>query len=261
VVSAPVEMATPSRLEPALQPVPQTLNQSVARLGFWSAALAAALTIVWTAAAVVMAIISPPGSWPGIDAYAASFDSRQMLMLVPVLLLAPTFVTVMACVHAYAAPPNKPWALLGLIFAAMYATIASTTYVLQLTVVRQHLLNGQTSGLDLLVSVNPSSIAWALETFGYVWMSLALLLAVPVFGAGTRESWIRGLFLANGLLVPSGAVYVYTMDALHPLALAALVVWCLTFPLGMSLLAALFRSADRAAAYVGTDDIGRSVCK
>jgi hypothetical protein len=183
VVTAPVEMASPSRLDPARPPAPPTISRSLAQLGFWSAALAAALTTIWTTAAIVTAIISPIGSWPGIDEYTASFDSRQMLMLVPVLLLAPTFVIVMGCVHAYAAPATKPWALLGLVFAAMYATIASTTYLVQLTVVREHLLTGQTSGLDLLVSVNPSSVAWALERFGYVWMSLALLLAAPVFGA------------------------------------------------------------------------------
>jgi hypothetical protein len=127
------------------------------RLGFWSAALAAVFTVLWTVAAVVAAVVSQPASWAGIDAYAASFDSRQMLMLVPVLLLAPTFVVVMACIYAYAAAEAKPWALLGVVFAAMYATIASVTYVLQLTVVRQHLLSRQTAGLDLLVSVNPGS--------------------------------------------------------------------------------------------------------
>jgi len=110
------------------------------RLGFWSAALAAVFTVLWTVAALVTAVVSPPASWAGIDAYAASFDSRQMLMLVPVLMLAPTFVVVMACVYAYAATDAKPWALLGVVFAAMYATIASVTYVLQLTVVRQHVL-------------------------------------------------------------------------------------------------------------------------
>ena len=188
-----------------------------------------------------------------------------MLMLVPVLLLAPTFVIVMGCVHAYAAPATKPWALLGLVFAAMYATVASSTHVLQLTVVRQHLLNGQTSGLDLLVSVNTSSFAWALETFGYFFMDMSLVAAALVFGGRGLERWVRRVFLANGLGLPAAAVYVYTMDALHPLALAALVVWCLTFPVGMGLLAVLFRSAERAAVGafvpVGTDGTGRFAWK
>jgi hypothetical protein len=219
------------------------LSVRLRRLGSWSAALAAVCTVLWTVAAVVTAAASPVASWPGIDAYAASFDSRQMLMLVPVLLLTPTFVVVMGCIHAYAVEDAKPWALLGVVFAAMYATIASVTYVLQVTVVRQHLLSRQTAGLDLLVSVNPSSVAWALETFGYFFMDLALLAAAPVFGGSGRERWIRRLFLANGIGLPAAAVYVYTMDALHPLALASLAVWCVTFPVAMGLLAALFRRA------------------
>jgi hypothetical protein len=220
------------------------LSVPLGRLGFWSAALALVFTVLWTVAAVVTVVASPPASWAGIDAYAASFDSRQMLMLVPVLLLAPTFVVVMACIYAYASEDSKPWALLGLVFAAMYATIASVTYVLQLTVVRQHVLSRQTAGLDLLVSVNPGSAAWALETFGYFFMSMALVVAAPVFGGGRRERWIRRLFLANGLGLPAAMDYVYTMDALHPLALAYLAVWCITFPIAMVLLAALFRRAD-----------------
>jgi hypothetical protein len=220
------------------------LSVPLERLGFWSAALAGVFTVVWTVAALVSVVVSPPASWAGIDAYAASFDIRQMLMLVPVLLLAPTFVVVMACIYAYAAADAKPWALLGVVFAAMYATIASVTYVLQLTVVRQHLLSRQTAGLDLLVSVNPGSAAWALETFGYFFMSMALVVAAPVFGGGQLERWIRRLFLANALGLPAAVVYVYTMDALHPLAFAYLAVWCITFPIAMVLVAALFQRAN-----------------
>jgi hypothetical protein len=65
-----------------------------------------------------------------------------------------------------------------------------------------------------------------------------------VFGGGELERWIRRLFLANGLGLPAVVVYVYTMDALHPLALAYLAVWCITFPIAMVLLAALFQRAN-----------------
>jgi len=65
-------------------------------------------------------------------------------------------------------------------------------------------------------------------------MSAALVVAAPVFGGGGLERWIRRLFLANGIGLPAAAVYVYTMDALHPLALA----------IAMGLLAALFRQAN-----------------
>ena len=121
MIAAPVEMDRRSGVGPNTVEAAPRLSVAVARLGFWSAALAAVLTVMWTIAAVVTAIAAPPASWLGIDEYAASFDSRQMLMLVPVLLLAPTFVVVMGCVQGYAAPRNKPWALLGLVFAAWVA--------------------------------------------------------------------------------------------------------------------------------------------
>jgi uncharacterized membrane protein len=47
------------------------LSIPLERLGFWSAALAAVLTVVWTVAALVTAVVWRPASWAGIDAYAA----------------------------------------------------------------------------------------------------------------------------------------------------------------------------------------------
>ena len=96
-------------------------------------------------------------------------------------------------------------------------------------------------------------------------ISETLVLAALVFGGRGLQRRVRRLFLANGLGLPAAAVYVYTMDALHPLALAALAVWCLTFPAGMGLSTALFRSAGRAAigapAPVRTDENGRFAWK
>jgi hypothetical protein len=120
-----------------------------------------------------------------------------MLPLIPALLLAPTFVVLMACVHSYAPNAKKLWSQVGLAFAIVYAAMACVNYIVQLTVVRLSILNKETDGLAMFAMGNPHSIFWALM-FDYVFMNLAMLFAAPVFAGGKLERWIRWLFLANG---------------------------------------------------------------
>jgi hypothetical protein len=72
-------------------------------------------------------------------------------------------------------------------------------YYLQLFVVRLNLLAGQLESLVLFAMPNFHSAFFALEAIGYCFSSLATLVVVPVFSGGKLASWIRGLFILNGL--------------------------------------------------------------
>ena len=52
------------------------------------------------------------------------------------LLLAVSFVVLMASIHSYAPPEKKVWSQIGLSFAILYAALLIWNYYLQLTVVR-----------------------------------------------------------------------------------------------------------------------------
>ena len=67
----------------------------VMAFGFWSAVLATLFSIDFS----VSSIVSPSMEWHGIEAYAASFQTIQMLPVVPPLLLAPTFIVLMASIQ------------------------------------------------------------------------------------------------------------------------------------------------------------------
>jgi hypothetical protein len=222
-------------------------SAALKQLGFWSAVLATVCSTGYGLAVIVMIIASAsttttPG-WQGVEAYLGVFQPIVMLPLIPSLLLAPTFVVLMACVHAYASNAKKLWSQVGLAFAIIYATMACINYIVQLTVVRLSILNRETDGLAMFVSGNPHSVFWALAS-AYVFMNLAMLFAAPVFAGGKLERWIRWLFLANGA---SAVITIFGIVVDSPMIylLGSLVPWCVIFSAATVLLAVLFKRIGR----------------
>ena len=174
------------------------------RLGFWTAIL----TVVVVAVFAVVAIPTPARSgpfcgnacvaYPYVD--VAPFIPGDYLWLLPGILLAPTFVVLMACIHAYAAEPKKIYSRIGLAFALVYAVVILVDYYLQLTVVVPSLQAGETEGLSLFTQYDPHGLFIALETLGYSMMTVALLFAAPVFAGGRAERAIRWLFVLSFVL-------------------------------------------------------------
>lgn len=211
----------------------------VSRLGFWSASLATFLCVLW----LVLAFAFSPAEWTGIEAYARGFDSLQMLNFVPVLLMAPAVVVMMASIHVGAPRDKKLYSLLGVLFSAIYAAIICTNYYVQLVAVRLNVLHGDMEGLALLAMPNFRSVFFALEALGYTFLSLATLSAAPVFTGSRVADWIRRLFVANALLSLFGVV-VAPFD-LPMVVFAGLWLWALLFPTSTLLVALYFRNLGR----------------
>jgi hypothetical protein len=223
------------------RPVSRTLSQA----GYWSAILTTLWSVAFTLAFAWQAVIAPqPGSGAGIEAYAASFSSLRMAMvLVPSLLLAPSFVALIACIHGGAPEGKRVWSRIGLGLAIIYATIATINYTIQLIVVRGSLLAGETDGLSLLIMDNRHSLFWGLAIVGYnVYQALAALLIVPTLGEGRLERWIGRLFTINAVVCVFAAVdYFVTLNGMHWVGLVASAVWCIAFPAATTILAVRFR--------------------
>jgi hypothetical protein len=183
---------------------------STARLGFWTAIL----TVVVVAVFAVVGITTPARSgpfclnacvsYPYVD--VAGFIPGDYLWLVPGILLAPIFVVLMACIHAYAAEPKKIYSRIGLSFAIVYAVVILVDYFLQLTVVMPSLQAGETEGLSLFTQYDPHGLFIALEALGYLMLTVALLFAAPVFAGGRAERAIRGLFVLSFVLAVASFV-------------------------------------------------------
>src|ERR1035437_4825020 len=180
-------------------------GDSAARLGFWTAIL----TVVLVAVFAVVGIATPARSGPfcrsGCVAYpyvdVARFIPVDYLWLVPGILLVPSFVVLMACIHAYAAEPQKVYGRIGLSFAVVYAVVILIVYFLQLTVVVPSLQAGETDGLSLFTQYDPHGLFIALESLGYAMLTTALLFAAPAFPGGRAERAIRWLFVSSFVLM------------------------------------------------------------
>lgn len=85
--------------------------------GLWAAVLATVFTVSF----VVLAVAFDSGEWNGIEEYARTFDSLQMIQLVPVLLLAPTVVVLLSSIHAVAPDSRKVFGVAGVVFSGVYA--------------------------------------------------------------------------------------------------------------------------------------------
>ncbi|MEW6405892.1 MAG: hypothetical protein AB1649_29215, partial [Chloroflexota bacterium] len=148
------------------------------RLGFWSAALTTFLTALFFVSLVV---------------------PSQNLMFASSFLLAPAFVAMMVSIHHYATPEKKVWNHLGLSLAVIYAVMGSLTYYIQLTFVQNNYLPVAEEAVLPFVFL-PGTPIFAQDMLGYVFMCAATLAAGFVFTGDKLETWIKWLFILNGVL-------------------------------------------------------------
>lgn len=121
--------------------------------------------------------------------------------------------------------------------------LCSTVYFVELTLVIPHQLSGDIGNLGVLV-FGVGTFLYAVDVFGYGFMSLAAAFAAPAFGGSRLENWIRWLLLANWLVVFVGPPVMMFWPQLAFLWL----VWILTIPVPTILLAVLFQRDQHWAA-------------
>src|SRR5664280_760423 len=168
---------------------------SASRLGFWTAILTVVVVVVFAVVAVATPARSGPYcanvcvAYPYVD--VAQYIPGDYLWLLPGILLAPTFVVLMACIHASAAESKKVYSRIGLAFALVYAVVVLVDYFVQLTVVAPSLQAGETEGLSLFTQYNPRGLFIALESLG---------LSTGEHGSREQERAIRALFTLGFVL-------------------------------------------------------------
>jgi hypothetical protein len=227
------------------------LSAAVSRLGFWSAILAAILAAV----NFIFDILTPARSGPfarpaAIIPYpytdVASFIPRDYIWLYPGILLAPTFVVLMACIHYHAPLDKKIFSHIGLLFALAYAIVIITDYFIQFTVIIPGILSGETASLSLFTQYNPHGLFVALEGLAFLMMSIALLFAATVFAGGRIERAIRLLFNISFILaIASFVVFSLLKYDIVAYDVAILTINWLVLIVSGALLSVLFRRAGR----------------
>jgi hypothetical protein len=187
-----------------------------AAYGFWAAVVASVLVV-----------------FSGITASTA----LKIPSLLSGILLIPSFVLLMACIHGYVPAERKVFSQLGLLFSLGYAVLISFNYYMQLTLVAKGLYS------DVFAMDNPQSIMWVIEVLGYGFMGLSTLFASWSLGSSKVEQAVRWLFIVNGILGIGGMIG-FALGLSMGILLGGLIVWDIVMPASTILLAIMFRTAQ-----------------
>jgi hypothetical protein len=178
-----------------------------ARLGLWSSVIILLAGIGLLGGIVASSLLLPPAlttEWKGIEQYADAYRSTggviTSLSFLPALVMCPAYVLQIVSIHGTSGRTAKGIRRLGIASAVVFAALAGLNYVVQLTVVRNGILTGETSGVERLVFQNPSSIMLELDIVGWFFLGLAFLSTVPLFGGKGLDGAIRYLLVANAVV-------------------------------------------------------------
>ena len=211
------------------------LSPSIKRLGYWSAVFASAFSIIY--------IVGQLAEWFDMLGSGGGPENPStvlglIVLLIPSLLLAPSFVLLMLCVHYYAPEYKKIWSHAAVVFATIYAVMVSINYYVQLTLVVPHLIRGETESIRPFLFTPFDSFIYSVDVLGYSFMSLSTLFAAFVFTRTGLPRTVRFFLISNGLLIPFLALQIFYHPLIWPASL-----WAITFPGATISLARLFKRA------------------
>jgi len=200
------------------------MNPSTSRIGFWASVIATIFGLGYIVALLATLAGVLVGPW-------ATF-----YQLAPSIVLALSYMVLMACVFDVASTERKIWATIGLGFALMYSVMNSIVYFTELTVVIPRVLRNEAGPISVLL-FEPGAFLFAVNGLAYGFMSMAALFASPVFTRPGLETRVRWAMFAHGIIGPFivGAVLWSPLTYIGAL-------WIVTFPVMGILLAILFRS-------------------
>jgi hypothetical protein len=211
-------------------------------------------TVIMTVVTFVLAIMTPPFSGPLCKAsvcYSYPYSDilsrfpRDYYWMYPAIILMLVFVVLMVCIHRYATPEKKIFSTSGLIFAVIASVLLLTDYFIQISVVQQSLIHGETQGIALLSQFNPHGIFIVVEELGFSIMSLAFLCMAPVFGGTTVSASIRWTFVSAFVLTIISFVtisLIYGITREYRFEIAAITIQWLALIISGVLLSILFKN-------------------
>jgi hypothetical protein len=203
----------------------------LARATVWSAALViAGVVLSGPLALLLVELVHPQPPWRDAATFAAAYHPVQLLPYVGGFALIGGFVALMVSLHASAPSTMRIRASLALVLTSVFATLIVFNYVLQTTFVPslvRPLDEGDAPVVAALTMSNPSSLAWALEMWGYGVLGVATWLIAPVFADRGLERWTRSTFVLNGVVSVLGALATAIVPrwALTTAGIASFVAW------------------------------------
>lgn len=214
------------------------MNKIERRLGTWAGILSAFFAILWFVTFNMKDYFQAVPNWRNLSAYADAFRMSRFTLIYPSLLLALTYLILLASLHRMLPEEKKIWSLIALAIGILYAAMASINYNIQAVAVRMSLAAGEIEGIEMFIPDNPNSIFNALAT-SYVYMSISMFFAGFAYESGSLERWIRGLLLVQ-LVSAVGQMGSYLFDWPEMVFILSGMVWVIAAPVTFVLMAIWF---------------------
>ena len=203
------------------------MNIMIPKIGFWAGLIA----FTSTTAYVVVQLLQVFG--------VLRYPLDEILIYGTSLCIVIPFILEILAFHYITKDEDKFWSHAALIFTIIYSVFVTANYVVQLATVIPMKLNGTGEEIRILEQT-PHSLFWDFDALGYIFMGLAMLIAIPALEKKGFQKWVRISFLANAIMTPFiGFVYFYPTYTEKLLFLGF--PWGITAPLAMLMLAIMFR--------------------
>lgn len=215
------------------------MKKNEIKLGLWSAILSAAFAIIWFITFNMQDVFQAVPEWENLKDYAEAFYISRLTLIYPSLLLALTYIIMLACAHRVLPEDKKLWSLIALSIGIVYAVMASINYNIQAVSVRQSLAAGEINGIEMFIPDNTHSIYNALAN-SYVYMAISMFFAGFIFQRGKLEKWIRGLLMVQ-IISAIGQIGYSMIDISETIFIVTSMIWVIGAPASFILIAIWFK--------------------
>lgn len=203
------------------------MNSYVFKIGFWSALIAFLSTTIY----VIVQLLQIMG--------LLHFPIDEILIYGSSLCIVVPFILAILALHYTTPAEKKFWSHGALVFTILYAVFVTANYVVQLATVIPMKLKGAEEEIAILEQT-PHSLFWDFDALGYIFMGLAMFIALPIFEKKGFSKWVRISFAANALVTPL-ITFVYFYPNYSEQLLMIGFPWAITAPLAMLMLAIMFK--------------------
>lgn len=202
------------------------------------AGAAGALLSLLFSLAYVLAQLAEWLGWLGSGGgpHATSTAAGLGWLLIPSLLLGPAFLLLVAGLSAVAPPARRPYALMSLACAAIYAALTGSVYFVQLTIVAPRLAAGGALGPFEVLRFTPFvSPLYAVDILGYAFMSLSAGFAAAALPGVPETRAARLALTAVACVLPF-----LIGQMVWPVLIWPAASWGVSFPLAAAAMVHLF---------------------
>lgn len=215
------------------------MQKTILTIGYWSAltAFIGAIGYVMSVPLQIFNLMTPLQN-------AAMAFGFSLMMPVP-------FLLVTLALHHTVPEEKRFWTHTAIVLAVIYAVYCTLNYVVQLATVIPAgyfwTFENQQGTLGPLSVLNqtPHSLFWDIDGLGYIFLNLATVFLIPIFGKQGLQKWVRWFLIANGLITPFFAIaYFYPAFSVPILMLGA--PWAITVPGSLLFLALFFRDRHKS---------------